>query len=271
VRLCDVVTGQECWSAGTGFGAEAVAFSPDGMLVAVGHCGPLVAPGQIGSDGQIDLLDARTGRRLARLRGHQPRHGVMSLVFSRDGRRLISGSFDCTALVWDVQAVIRRPFRPLDDARGAELWDDLGGDAAAVAHAIDCWQAAPEAAVTFLRGQVKPIAAVPAERVAALLADLDSGSFATRETASKALERLGPGATGPVRAALVKTSSAEVRRRAQTALDAWDHEGRRAAHAVAILESVATPAARALLVELAQGHPAARLTREAADSLRRFK
>jgi RNA polymerase sigma factor (sigma-70 family) len=270
VRLCDVVTGQECWSAETGFGAEAVAFSPYGTLVAVGHCGPLVAPGQIGSDGQIDLLDARTGRRLARLRGHDPRHGVTSLVFSRDGRRLVSASFDCTALVWDVEAVIGRPLRPLDDASAAQLWDDLGGDAASVAHTIDCWQAAPDAAVNFLRGKLKPIVAVPPERVAGLLADLDSASFSTREVASKALERLGPGATGPVRAALANVPSAEVKRRAQAALDAWECEGIRAAHGVEVLEYIATPPSRALLADLAGGAPDAPLTRQAKASLDRL-
>jgi hypothetical protein len=237
---------------------QAGAFSADGTLVAADH---------YANDGQVDLLDARTGRQLARVSGHHPRQGVTDLVFSADGRRLVSASSDCTALVWDVEAVIGWPLRPLDGVRQAQLWDDLDGDPAAVAHAIDCWQAAPESAVPFLRGKLKPIVAVPPDRVAGLLAELDSGSFATREAASKALERLGPGATGPVRAALPKVSSAEVTRRAQVALDAWEREGLRDARAVEILESVATPDARRLLERLAGGAPDARLTREARASL----
>src|SRR5438128_3969485 len=60
VRLCDVVTGQECWSAESALFVEAVAFSPDATLVAAGHSKV---------DGQVDLWDARTGRRLVRLNG----------------------------------------------------------------------------------------------------------------------------------------------------------------------------------------------------------
>jgi RNA polymerase sigma factor (sigma-70 family) len=264
IRVWDTVTRQECWRA-TVKGAKlmhAAAFSADGTLVAAGH---------YDNDGQVDLLDARTGRRLARVSGHHRRQAVTDLAFSTNGRRLVSASSDCTALVWDVEAVIGRRLRPLDDARQTQLWDDLGGDPAAVAHAIDCWQAGPDAAVPFLRGKLKPIVAVLPDRVAGLLADLDSGSFATREAASKALERLGPGATGSVRAALAKTSSAEVKRRAQAALDAWEQEGRRAAHAVEILEYVATPDAQQLLERLAAGDPAARLTREAQSGLDRLQ
>ena len=80
----------------------------------------------------------------------------MGLAFSRDGRRLVSGGYDCTALVWDVEAVIGRPLRPLDQARQAQLWDDLGGDPAGVAHAIDCWQLAPHACATAIAAEFAP-------------------------------------------------------------------------------------------------------------------
>jgi hypothetical protein len=263
VRLLDVVTGQECWrSVMHGHSnCEALAFAPDGSLLATGHHN---------NEHDVELWDARTGQHLAPLHGHGPGCGVLGLAFSPDGRRLASASSDGTALVWDVEAVTgRRLGRPLDNARQAQLWDDLAGDAAHAAHAIDCFQIAPGPAVTFLRGKLRPIVAVPAERVAPLVAALDSPAFAVRERAARDLAALGPGAEPAVRAALAKQASAEARQRIDALLAAWDREHRRAGHALDVLEAVATPDARTLLAELAQGDPAARLTRAARASLER--
>jgi WD40 repeat protein len=48
----------------------------------------------------VYLWDASTGKQLQRFAGHQGT--ITSLAFSADGRRMISGSADSTALVWDV-------------------------------------------------------------------------------------------------------------------------------------------------------------------------
>jgi hypothetical protein len=70
---------------------------------------------------------------------------------------------------------------------------------------------------------------------------------------------------------MAKTASAEVKRRTQAALDVWERQQLRDVRAVEVLEGVATPDARRLLVDLAAGVPDARLTREAAASLARLK
>jgi WD40 repeat protein/CHAT domain-containing protein/tetratricopeptide (TPR) repeat protein len=70
---------------------EAVAFSPDGKLVA-----------SAGKDGTVVLWDAATGKEKHRLEGHTDR--VTSLSFSPNGKRLASSSFDKTVWVWDVTA-----------------------------------------------------------------------------------------------------------------------------------------------------------------------
>jgi WD40 repeat protein len=74
-----------------------VAFSPDGRTLA--RAGDLQDP-------TIRLFDLSTGRERRRLTGHEG--AVLALAFSADGRRLISGSADTTAIVWDVAAPDRQ-------------------------------------------------------------------------------------------------------------------------------------------------------------------
>jgi WD40 repeat protein len=74
-----------------GNGIMALAFSPDGRLLASGY-------GL--SDGTIRLWDTVTGAPAGSLEGH--RGWVSKLVFAPDGRTLYSGSSDQTIRVWDV-------------------------------------------------------------------------------------------------------------------------------------------------------------------------
>jgi WD40 repeat protein/predicted Ser/Thr protein kinase len=74
-----------------GNGVMALAYSPDGRLLASGY-------GQ--SDSTIRLWDAVTGAPAGSLEGH--RGWVSRLVFAPDGQTLYSGSSDQTIRVWDV-------------------------------------------------------------------------------------------------------------------------------------------------------------------------
>src|SRR5437764_2127129 len=69
--------------------ALAVAYSPDGSLLAAG-C----------ADGTVRFCDPATGRPVAKLTGHAD--AVAAVAFSRDGARLASASYDKTIRVWDV-------------------------------------------------------------------------------------------------------------------------------------------------------------------------
>jgi WD40 repeat protein len=69
-----------------------IAVSPDGRTLAWGG---------MKRDPSIFLLDVATGRQ-RRLVGHDDR--VLSLTFSPDGRALLSGSDDGTAILWDLTA-----------------------------------------------------------------------------------------------------------------------------------------------------------------------
>jgi WD40 repeat protein/serine/threonine protein kinase len=71
-------------------GAVTVRFSPDGRKVLTVPDGPAT---------KVTVWDAGTGKRLATLAGHE--HLVYTAVFSRDGRRVATGSADGTAAVWD--------------------------------------------------------------------------------------------------------------------------------------------------------------------------
>src|SRR5262249_51648889 len=129
--------------------------------------------------------------------------------------------------------------------------------------------AAGDAAVARLKRDLKP-AAIDAERVALLVSQLDSDTFAQREKASQSLADLGPAAEAALRAALEKAESLEARRRLGRVLDGQEPERRRLGYAVEVLEMIGTPAARGLLVDLAKGASASRLTREARAALDRL-
>ena len=102
IRVWDVDTGQtvRILRGQIGDGARgkiyALALSPDASLLAAG--GRIREAGE-GSN-PIRLYDFRTGEIVALLDGHQG--AVLSLNFSPDGRFLVSGSTDHTAIVWDV-------------------------------------------------------------------------------------------------------------------------------------------------------------------------
>jgi HEAT repeat protein len=113
------------------------------------------------------------------------------------------------------------------------------------------------------------------QRLRRLLTDLDSARFAVRARAQAGLEALGDLAEPALRQALANKPNLEVRQRVQKALDRLRRpvtrpEVLRPLRAVAVLEGIATPAARKLLKELASGVPEARLTREAQASLSRL-
>jgi WD40 repeat protein len=93
VGITDVATGREVTSwhmAGHWTEKKALAYSPDGRWLA--------GTGQDGSN--IDVWDAQTRERLARLAGHTAT--VHSVAFSRDGRRLVSAGQDRTVRLWDL-------------------------------------------------------------------------------------------------------------------------------------------------------------------------
>jgi WD40 repeat protein len=267
IHLWDLASHRELRRLYTGhsLNGAAVAFAPDGRLVAVGH------------RDAFSLSDVATGEVLCRADGHYG--AVTSLAFSADGRRLITGGADTTALVWDVPALLREGKKRAVELSASQLealWQDLGGeDGVKADRAVWALTAAPDRVVPFLRERLRPVAAPDERRVAQLVADLASDQFAVRERAAKALERLGDVAAPALRRAIDGKPSVELRRRVEQLLakaDApiTDPERLRPLLAAEALERIDTRQAREILTALASGASGARLTREAQAALGRL-
>ena len=95
VKVWDLTTGQKLFagpcdvvhSNGTAYTA---AFSPDGQWLAAG------------SDGALKVWDWRNDLVRHTFAGHTKK--AISVVFSRDGRRLVSGSWGGSKQLWDMEA-----------------------------------------------------------------------------------------------------------------------------------------------------------------------
>jgi WD40 repeat protein/serine/threonine protein kinase len=105
LRIWDTGTGELQSTVSTGGQyVFAAAFSPDGRHLAAGtnH-----------SPAYLQIFDIQTGQPTGiTLRGHGD--AVLSVVYSRDGKRLLTGSYDNTARLWDLTSGESRVFRGHD-------------------------------------------------------------------------------------------------------------------------------------------------------------
>jgi WD40 repeat protein len=92
IQCVDLATGNELWQTEPqrDFGLTTLAISPDGRVL---------ASGSGFEDPTIRIWEAATGRLLRQLDGHTG--WVCKLVFTRDGRRLISAATDQSIRFWD--------------------------------------------------------------------------------------------------------------------------------------------------------------------------
>jgi RNA polymerase sigma factor (sigma-70 family) len=244
-------------------GVRCLAFSPDGRTLAWGNW----------DDPVIHLLEVATGKERRAFAGH--RGGVVSLTFSADGNNLVSGGNDTTVLVWDLHG--RAGALSADELRAR--WDDLRGDDAPRAYrAVRQLASAPAAAVGLLGEHLKPTTPADEQRVATLIAALDSNDFAVRQKAGADLELLGDLCAAACRKALAGRPALEVRRRLEGLLDKQAAAARhpsaerlRGIRALEVLELVGTHEAQRLLATLASGAPGTWMTEEAHASLARLE
>ncbi len=260
VCVWDAATGRAVatLAAGPRPGAANAAFAPDGRTLVTAS-----------ADGTIRLWEVLTWQVRAEFRGHRDR--ITALAFGPDGR-LFTGGLDTVILGWDI-----RP--PRDAARGAlaDAWEALAvSDAKSGFQAQGRFLAEPGQAVEWFAGRVRPAVRPAPSHVKGLIADLDHDDFRTRERATERLKEYGPVAAAALREVVAKAPSTEARRRAETLLRDLDNAVTppgelRALRATEVLEWIATPEARTLLLELTKGDPAAHLTREAAAARKRLE
>ncbi len=237
---------------------EYFAFSPDSRILATSSY----------NDPSIRLWEVASGQERLSLAGGVG--GSPYLAFTPDGRTLISGGMDTTALVWDL-APPEPAMKDLD-----HLWSDLAdGDASRAYRAVWALTAAP-GAVDFLKAHLKPASGAEAKEIHRLIADLDSDDFEARERASKDLAGTGQAARDGLLDALAGKPSPEAERRIRELLRAmrlhpWppSDEELREPRAVEVLERGGTAEGRQVLETLAAGGESP-LTREAKAALARI-
>jgi RNA polymerase sigma factor (sigma-70 family) len=237
-------------------------FSPDGKTVALP-----------GAGGVVHLLEVATGKERQVFRGQQ---GALSCVaFSPDGSRLLSGSEDGTALIWNIQ---RAPLARVELTAKAldTLWANLADtDAVKAYQAIRALTAAPAQAVPFFKKRVLPTSAVEEKRLAQLVTDLGSEKRDVRKNAEKELAKLGQAVRPTLLKALAAKPSLDVTQRIEALLRGMEDRELstgevRQVRSIEALEAIATAPARKLLAEWSRGAPGALLTEEARASLARL-
>jgi WD40 repeat protein len=145
-----------------GDGVTAVAYSPDGKIIA-----------SAGADKVVRLWAADSGKSLQTLSGHK--HHVRALAFSGDGKTLASGGLDLTIRLWDVESgkeqrtIVTKPQSPTSLAltpHGKMLASGGYGDSD-----VRLWDAKTGEAVFKLsnhRGYVEALAFSPDSKLLAM-------------------------------------------------------------------------------------------------------
>jgi RNA polymerase sigma factor (sigma-70 family) len=236
-------------------------FSPDGRFLA-----------WLNSTQTIEVWDLLRDQQVDTFQGHD--HAITALTFTADSRLLVSGSDDCTLLVWDLAGAatkLKNVAVPTDrELRTA--WDDLASpDGEKAFAAIRTMIASSDASVDLIRERLRPVLAPAATKVQQLLANLDNDHFEVREQASRDLKALGDGVEAHLRKFLAGKPSPEARRRIEDLLGAILDGRLQSQRAVEVLERIGTTTGHDVLRQLAKGDPEAALTRDVKSVLRRIE
>lgn len=310
VYFWDVITGKRLQPIldGKKFVFENMAFSPDSRLLALtrSDCtmclmnpatgevvrtlgqaeGPMTAPPTFTRDGRtvvtvvkglIQVWEIATGGEICRRQGH--RGDIDGLFVSGNGRALATVAWDHTILVWDLARLVpdNPPSAPLTSAQLEAVWNELASPNAVTGRrAVETLIAVPAQAVALIAKRLPPTPVPDAGQVGRWIVDLGSDEFEQRQQAVEGLDQLGEAAGPALRKALAANPSLEARRRMEDLQKKLSPavlppEALRMVRAVQTLETLASPEAQRLLIELARGAAEVRLTTEAGTALRRME
>ena len=232
------------------------------------------------ADKTVRIWEVATGKEVHQFGGH--RKPVSAIAISRDGTRVASGSLDRTALIWNLSAVRRSflPQTPLDQDSLARVWDELAAASPASAYrAIGLLRENDATAAPFLRQQIESIVRpVQADRIRALIADLEHEDFVVRYRATEELKKLREIAKPILLKVIKQTTSAEVRYRVRRILTGAEHaprfstaDVRRMMRVIHVLEYLPGKEAEATLQAIIDDFPSTLIVREAQETLMRLQ
>jgi hypothetical protein len=164
----------------------------------------------------------------------------------------------------------------VDDAALEKLWADLTTDNdLRLQRVLQAFRAAPQPAIDLFRMKVTPVPKEQQAKVEQLIAELDTSNFTKRDEAQEALQRLARQFAPLLEARKKEVGPGEVRNRLTFVLNQMKEEPTlvvliREQRVLTFLEQTATPQARELLRQLAEGAPQARLTVAARAALDRL-
>ncbi len=215
IRLIELASGQEVAALEGHEGTtRALAFSPDGRLIASGSVGSTIT-----KDEPIRVWDLATSREVRRFEGHLA--PVDAVSFAPNGRSVISVSEDGTGLVWDLSVLMDQPTS--DDPITAEAlkarWTELAGDDARAAYRA-IWALSVPSAVPFLREHLRPAASADPDGIPAASGPIAPPEVLRTLRAIAALERAGtPEARSVLETLAVGNPGALETRDAKSAID----------------------------------------------------
>jgi hypothetical protein len=202
------------------------------------------------------------------------------ISLSFDNKLFAIACTDTTILVWDIDRQLsNKPVVPAakntDDAEA--LWQQLGNvDPAEANPAMWALVRGPAPTLAVLGERLRPIRAPDSKQLQKLIAELDSGMFKERDSASRELAVIGEMALPSLRAALKNPASVEQRERIEkliaTLQDTVNVEAYlREVRALEVLERIGTAEAKKIVENMASGSTSALPTREAKLVLSRWR
>ncbi|MGF1581703.1 MAG: WD40 repeat domain-containing protein [Gemmataceae bacterium] len=232
---------------------------------------------------KIYLIDLLTRKKLAEYDSGE-RGQVLALAFSKDGKTIVTGNEDSTALVWDVSRLVRREKElELTQEELQRCWTDLADtDAGKAYEAVRRLGLSPKETVSHFNEQLKVKKRISQKQIDTLVKQLGSERFTVRDRASQRLLVLDfvaeealiavvkdpPSLETSLRARKILQGIREARKRSPIPLP---KEILRGVRAVEVLERIGNREAAVLLGRLSKGLPPTMVTREAQASLRRVE